>query len=168
MGVLLILLHNSPFFTIPANVGDTRYSHFFVASGPAVDHWPPHIGMSFLLRFPAVCFSWREAILHLGKLGPCSAGAPSTDWYFGPQLTLTSTVSEEHGLLAMIDTGFSHSTCPKSFFHLGMRTYALHGGTVEVTCEYDDVFMALVGMDTLLRFSAFGWRRDPLRVVFVP
>ena len=33
-----------------------------------------NVGMNALLRYPQVCFSWSDATLHLGQLGPCSDG----------------------------------------------------------------------------------------------
>lgn len=156
-------------FAVPgARIGDEWYRPFVVVSGAGLDYLPPVVGMSFLLRFAAVCFSWHEAVLHLGELGPCSKGVPSTDWFFSHGLGITTTVADVPGAQTMIDTGAHHSMCPKSFFHLAVRRYTVHRGTVEVTCEYDDVHIALLGMDTLRRFSAFGWTRDPLQVVFVP
>ena len=152
------------------------------------DHHPipqnGNLGMTFLLRFPAVCFAWDEQRLHLGTLGPCADGVEQPDEpHLLGSLAVGFSVEAQDGtrFTANVDTGAWHTNCSAAFgkanggepaFSLGPHP-ALAGA-----CLYDEAVLykqaeygfaqISVRMNYLLRFRAFGWQRNPLRVYFVP
>lgn len=88
-------------------------------------------------------------------------------------------------LPVLVDTGATSTICSQRFVDLndGNRTFSLSKGSgLTATCHtvdqdgslfYDDsgyggFRLALIGMDTLQEFRAFGWELAPLRLYFVP
>ena len=85
----------------------------------------------------------------------------------------------------LVDTGATSTICSQRFVDLndGSRTFSLSKRSgLTATCHrveadnssFHDDFgyrgfpLALIGMDTLMRFRAFGWELAPLRLYFVP
>ena len=128
------------------------------------------LGMGLLLRHRSVCFSWRESLLYLGEMGPCADGVQP----FSAQLTgefglLLEVRSDGESKWATVDTGAERTPCPLEFKQAPMQSYRFGPhADMTMTCEWDGVMEALIGIDTLYRFTAFGWELDPLRVYFVP
>ncbi len=141
------------------------------------------LGMTFLLRYPALCFAWDEQRLHLGTLGPCADGVEPDEPHLRGSLAVGFSVEAQDGtrFTASVDTGGWHTNCSAAFgkanggetaFSLGPHP-ALAGD-----CLYDEAVLyrpaeygfaqIFVRMNYLLRFRAFGWQRNPLRVYFVP
>lgn len=153
------------------------------------------VGMTVLLRHDAVCFDWAREELVLGSLGRCAGGHVLDDGValndgLGLQVDL---LPQPPGLspvdrLAMIgdlDTGTHQTLCSKKVLDLlgGPRfSFGEHPDLIG-TCVYDEnrdvpgdddpasievPKPVLIGMDTLRRFDAFGWRLRPLRLYFLP
>lgn len=141
------------------------------------------LGMNILLRYPAVCFDWRESRLHLGTAGPCGDGLSVDNAYLTGTFILYLPVSlqDESVLPVLLDTGATKTKCSKAFVSAngGKHTFAFgpHPGQVaECYASFDSFFpnvgsrfhQALLGMDTFRQYAAFGWELNPLRVYFVP
>ena len=141
------------------------------------------IGMNALIRFEAVCFSWRDEVLHLGELGPCGEGErPHRAWLSG---AVTPVVAIERAeappIRLFVDTGAPTTHCAEGVARaddvdVGELRFGDHPD-MALSCGhelppesggwlvYADV---LAGMDLLARFDAFGWRLNPFEMYFVP
>lgn len=140
------------------------------------------LGMNMMLRYPAVCFSWADARLHLGDLGPCAAGARHEGALSNMfELSVGAVAADGSAYVAVLDTGSSTTSCTSRFlqasgdgrFSFGGRD-GLPGNCTE-TYEVEHVLRApgenrdiTVGMDNLSKLSAFGWRLDPVEVFMLP
>lgn len=157
-------------------------------NGSEASAWAANvIGMNLLLQYGKVCFDWVGKRLHLGDLGPCAAGmTPRRSWLTGSQGIAVEAALPPHGAVqAIIDTGSVRTYCSRAFlrhnggnerFAFGDRA-ALQGTcTLHPDVRFDSFenggpvrgHQILLGMDTLKRFSAFGWELDPLKVYFAP
>ena len=149
------------------------------------------VGMSLLLQHPAVCFSWRESLLYLGDLGPCSQGvspyrarfvgghvvavelvAERTEHLVSPgQATVASDALEPRAegetYFALLDTGIEAMKCLTDFPRVSTFRFGPHDD-MTVKCDWNWSNYSLMGMSVLSKFAAFGWELDPLRVYFVP
>lgn len=142
-----------------------------------------NLGMTLLLRYPAVCFAWDEQRLHLGALGPCAEGIEPNDAHLQGSL-LTGFAVEAHDgtrFAAYVDTGGWHTNCSAVFSKAnGGRSSFSFGdhASLGAECLFDEAVLyksaeygfpqISIRLNDLLRFSAFGWRLNPLRVYFVP
>lgn len=151
------------------------------------------IGMSLLLQYGAVCFSWNERLLYLGQLGPCSDGLKVSGALMGqgPIYIAVQTRNDKNTWNAFIDTGAVKSRCAPELIpdtnevHLTNQTLTFHiKGRNNLTgmCHIDDAARrpmdanfshspspqhVLIGLETLQTFRAFGWRHSPLTVYFL-
>ena len=145
------------------------------------------LGMNLLLQYEKVCFDWIENRLHLGDIAHCAQGvSPYRSWLTGSQGIAMDAAVASHGFVqAKIDTGAARTRCSKSFIEQNNaeRTFAF-GRNPELTgtCTYNPEILfgewndgegpsgnqVLLGMDTLKKFAAFGWRLNPLEVYFTP
>jgi len=151
------------------------------------DHHPipqnGNLGMTFLLRYPAVCFAWDEQRLHLGTLGPCVDGVEPDEPHLRGSLGVGFSVEAQDGtrFTASVDTGAWHTNCSAVFRTANGGEHAFVLGphpALAGECLYDEAVLykqaeygfaqVTVRMNYLLRFRAFGWQRNPLRVYFVP
>ena len=136
------------------------------------------IGMDMLLRYPAVCFDWRRETLHLGELGPCAGG----DQAFGATLDrgllvgLSLLTHSGERIRGMLDTGAISTYCPERVVDREASGWEFAMGEqpwMRFECGHEDADVTrdgsrvLVGMRSLGRFAAFGWKLDPLQVYFV-
>ena len=152
------------------------------------------VGMTVLLRHDAVCFDWAREELVLGSLGRCAGGHVVDEGVWLPhnlrmRIDLAPPhVELPHERLAMqgvVDTGDHQTRCSEMFLKLNGGPKFFIGGHPDLvgTCVHDkgrDVLESenpthfveplpvLIGMDTLRRFDAFGWRLRPLRLYFLP
>ena len=144
------------------------------------------IGMNALSRFEAVCFSWRDEVLHLGELGPCGEGTrPHRAWLSG---NLTPVVAIDRAEAAkvrvLIDTGARATLCAEGVARAdaGELRFGDHPDMV-LSCAHElppefggppesggwlRYASVLAGMDLLTRFDAFGWRLNPFEMYFLP
>ncbi len=140
------------------------------------------IGMNALIRFEAMCFSWRDEVLHLGELGPCGEGVqPHRAWLSG---TATPMVAIERAgappIRVFIDTGAPSTHCAEGVARADDVVGELRFGDhpdMALSCGHEpppesgswlrhaDV---LAGMELLARFDAFGRRLNPFEMYFVP
>ena len=152
------------------------------------------VGMTVLLRHNAVCFDWAREELVLGGLGRCAGGHVLEDGvWLAHDLGIRMNLAPRHVELPLerlamrgeVDTGDNQTRCSEVFLKLngGPRfAFGEHPDLVG-TCVHDegrDVPASedpntivepkpmLIGMDTLRRFDAFGWRLRPLRLYFLP
>lgn len=158
-------------------LGNSIYRHVAVVldydtSRPDVDG--DIVGMNILLRHPAVCFSWRESLLYLGDLGPCSKGVhPFRAKFVGGHVVAVELTPEwlaEDGetFFALLDTGADSMACTYNFLPvLSTFSFGPHDDMI-ANCDWSWGGEVLMGMSVLSRFAAFGWELDPLRVYFVP
>ena len=137
------------------------------------------IGMNALLRYPQVCFSWSDATLHLGSLGPCAGGEMPFSAHLSPQGQpfVEVGIGDGEPLRALVDTGVAKTDCQDRFMRRmgdGAFRFGRHPGLVAgcgaaspslLTAGWID---AVIGMDDLSRFDAFGWELNPFRMYFVP
>ena len=141
------------------------------------------LGMAFLLRYPAVCFAWDEQRLHLGPLGPCAGGKEPYDAHLRGSLMLGFAVDAHDGtrFTASVDTGAWHTNCSAVFSKANAGRSSFSFGnhpSLAAECLFDEAVLYRpakngfpqidIRMNDLHRFSAFGWRLNPLRVYFVP
>ena len=139
------------------------------------------VGMNVLLRYPAVCFHWAEAEIHLGDTGPCAAGvSPGNARLTGKfSIMLEISMADGSALDVLLDTGALNTPCSQRFIDSNggewTFSFGFHSKLVALCSRVTDFppalpgqFQALIGMDTLRRFDAFGWELNPLRVYFVP
>lgn len=141
------------------------------------------LGMAFLLRYPALCFAWDEQRLHLGTLGPCADGVEPDEPHLRGSLAVGFSVEAQDGtrFTASVDTGGWHTNCSAAFGKANGGEHAFALGphpALAGECLYDEAVLykqaeygfaqVFVRMNYLLRFRAFGWQRNPLRVYFVP
>ena len=142
----------------------------------------PILGMNVLLRYAAVCFHWPKMELHLGGLGPCGAGVELANARLtgGLQTMLQLPMPDGSTLDALLDTGSVDTSCSTIFaerngggleFRFGEHpsftaecqppTPLTPGATP--LAPLPGQAQARIGMDTLLRFEAFGWRLKPFK-----
>ena len=139
------------------------------------------VGMNVLLGYPAVCFHWSEAELHLGDSGPCAAGVSPGNARLTGKFSIMLEIPMEDGskLDVLLDTGALGSPCSQRLIDSNggkwTYTFGLHPTLMTECTRVTDFppvvrgqFQALIGMATLRRFNAFGWELNPLRVYFVP
>ena len=141
------------------------------------------LGMAFLLGHRAVCFAWDEQRLHLGTLGPCSGGAEPDEPHLLGSLLVGFAVQARDGtpFSAAVETGAWHTNCSAKFVRANFGELDISFGshrTLATECLDDDAVLyrpaeygfpqVYMRMNDLLRFSAFGWELNPLRVYFVP
>ena len=141
------------------------------------------LGMDFLLRHRAVCFAWEEQRLYLGALGPCALGVQPRDALLLGGLVVGFVVAAQNGerFEAFVDTGAWHTNCSAAFAgaQAGNGTFSIGDHpSLAAECVFDEAVLfkqarfgfpqISVRMNYLLRFRAFGWRLNPLRVYFVP
>ena len=139
------------------------------------------LGMHLLLRYSAVCFHWEERVLFLGELGPCSrTDLTSLSAKLHPQgLVPSKRVSKNtrESVLVVFDTGSSANHCKLSLSEsLAESSIELfQPPKLRVSCNRDAAvvregypFDMVIGMETLGRFAAFGWKLNPFRLYFVP
>ena len=142
-----------------------------------------HLGMAFLLRHRAVCFAWEEHRLHLGSLGPCAAGVQPRDALLLGSLAVGFEVTAGNGerFTVSVDTGAWHTNCSAAFAkaQAGNRAFSIGDHpSLAAECVFDEAVLyrqaefgfpqIYVRMNYLLRFRAFGWALNPLRVYFLP
>lgn len=145
------------------------------------------IGMNILLQYRSVCFDWDARRLYLGELGPCRGGeTPYRNWLTGQLgLAVDASVSSTDFVRAKIDTGSPTTYCSEWFMGQNMSRAEFSFGSHRAltgACVFDPEILfnnqergadspgrhILLGMDTLGKFAAFGWRLNPLKVYFVP
>lgn len=137
------------------------------------------IGMSVLLRYPQVCFSWPDATLHLGSLGPCALGEAPFAAALSPkgQPFVDVDMGDGQPLRALIDTGAPKTDCQNEFMQrmgTGAFRFGPHPdlvarcGEASPSLHLADWVDAVIGMDTLWNFQAVGWELNPFRMYFVP
>ena len=141
------------------------------------------LGMAFLLRYRAVCFAWDEQRLHLGGLGPCAGGlAPDRAHLLGSLLLgLATQARDGTRFSAAVDTGNWFTHCSAKFVGANADELEISFAAQRALvgkCHPNDAVLfqpaeygfpqIYVGMNDLLRFRAFGWELNPLRVYFVP
>ena len=143
-------------------------------------------GMNILLRYGAVCFSWPHTpsgsgTLHLGTLGPCRRGAAAGRSFLAPltgQPHVESMRDDGPPLAVLVDTGAIDTDCKPEFMARNGDRPIRFGAhpALSARCRLDSPYPILphhpwplaIGMDTLLKFEAFGWELDPFRMYFVP
>ena len=121
--------------------------------------------------------------LYLGSLGPCGAGVEPREALVRGSLLLGLVVAASNGerFTAIVDTGAWHTNCSAAFAEAQAENGAFSIGdhpSLASECVFDDAVLfkqAEYGfpqidlrMNYLLRFRAFGWALNPLRVYFVP
>ena len=154
-------------------------------------HKPPTVdvvfGMNILLRYGAVCFSWPDTLagsgtLHLGTLGPCRHGETAYRSFLSRlegQPHVESMRDDGPPLAVLVDTGAIDTDCKDEFMARNGDRPIRFGAHRELSarCRLDSPYPILpdphwppvaIGMDTLLKFEAFGWELDPFRMYFVP
>ena len=143
-------------------------------------------GMNILLRYRAACFSWPDVpsdsgTLHLGTLGPCRHGETAARSFLS-QFTGQPNVESmrDHGppLGILVDTGAIDTDCKEEFMARNGGLPVRFGAhpALSARCRLDSPYPILprhpwpiaIGMDTLLKFEAFGWELAPFRMYFVP
>ena len=171
-------------------VGSTLHHPFGMQVSDAYvlfDRYPiPNNGflaMAFLLRYPAVCFAWDEQRLYLGMLGPCADGAEPYDAHLRGSLLIGFAAEAHDGtrFTANVDTGGWHTNCSAAFgkANAGQTSFSFGDHpALGAECLFDEAVLfksaefgfsqVNIRMNDLLRFSAFGWQLNPLRVYFVP
>lgn len=177
-----------------SNISYIDMSAVKVPTGVFRDHLQDIIGMSLLLQYDDVCFSWNERQLYLGDAGPCKhgfkveAGLQGNGQLFFP-IRINKTSQK---WFAMIDTGSDISYCAPDLLHDAeeidtnggeLRFHIDQISNVEGLCELDESARqtpkafayldpspvhAVIGLNTLHQFSAFGWSKAPLEVYLVP
>ncbi len=133
------------------------------------------MGMNALLRYSKVCFSWSDATLHLGQLGPCTGGEQP----FAASLTAKGVpvVETAQGdgppLRVLVHTGTAKTHCGDRLGSTGFFRFGNHPG-LEARCSQEASVARLngrwdaeIGMDSLMKFNAFGWELNPFRMYFV-
>ena len=153
-------------------------------------HKPPTVdvvfGMNILLRYGAVCFSWPDTpsgsgTLHLGTLGPCRHGETAYRSFLSRldgQPHVESMRDDGPPLAVLVDTGAIDTDCKEEFMARNGDRPIRFGTHRELSarCRLDSPYPILpdphwppvaIGMDTLLKFEAFGWELDPFRMYFV-
>lgn len=141
------------------------------------------LGMAFLLRHRAVCFAWEEQRLYLGSLGPCAVGVQPREALLRGSLAVGFVVEARNGerFTVSVDTGASHTNCSAAFAEAqsGNGTFSIGDHpSLAAECVFNEAVLykkaqygfpqIFVRMNYLLRFRAFGWALNPLRVYFVP
>ena len=141
------------------------------------------LGMAFLLGYPAVCFAWDEQRLYLGMLGPCADGAEPYDAHLRGSLLIGFAAEAHDGtrFTARVDTGAWYTNCSAAFSKANAGQTSFSFGdhpALGAECLFDEAVLfksaefgfsqVNIRMNDLLRFSAFGWQLNPLRVYFVP
>ncbi len=141
------------------------------------------LGSLFLLSYPAVCFAWDEQRLHLGALGPCAGGVEPYDAHLFGSMKLQFDVRALDGtwFAAGFDTGAWHTHCSAALgkANAGQTSFSFGDHpALGAECLFDEAVLfkpaefgfsqVNIRMNDLLRFSAFGWQLNPLRVYFVP
>ena len=145
------------------------------------------VGMSVLLRYSQVCFSWATKRIHLGSLGPCANAAVSIRGAAlrdGVLPTIPVQPASGMPIQVLVDTGAPQSLCQDGFIErMGGRHFRFGPGPgFEASCSANSEYNlqpnkpgarsweipALIGMDTLIKFDAFGWELNPFRMYFVP
>ena len=145
------------------------------------------VGMNALLRYSQVCFSWATKRMHLGSLGPCANAAVSIRGAAlrdGVLPTIPVQPASGMPIQVLVDTGAPQSLCQDGFIErMGGRHFRFGPGPgFEASCSANSEYNlqpnkpgarsweipALIGMDTLIEFDAFGWELNPFRMYFVP
>ena len=145
------------------------------------------VGMNLLLQYESVCFDWERRTLHLGELGPCESGLmPDRAWLDGALRPTVEAANTFDGVArAVIDTGAVGTVCSHGFVRPDADSEPFSFGRdarLQGECAYDSNILfdnwnwgdqvegnhMMLGMATLGKFAAFGWRLNPLRVYFVP
>ena len=139
------------------------------------------LGMNVFLRYPAVCFHWTDARLHLGETGPCTGGALVEGARLLGNFVMVVGIPLPDGSYAdaLLDTGRFQTVCSETFVRLNNEADAFRLGmhpALVAECAAKEPgpavlpgnFQILIGLDTFRRFDAFGWELNPLRVYFVP
>ncbi len=157
-----------------------------VAAYLAWDAVNPLLGMNILLRYGAVCFVWpeepeRTATVHLGEIGPCRQGELATRAYLLPRTgqPYLEVATDDGGMLSvLVDTGAISTFCKDEFLKergtVALR-FGEHPTLLAQPCldnpypmQPGSHFPVGIGMDTFLKFKAFGWELDPFRMYFLP
>ena len=137
-----------------------------------------------LLRYKAVCFSWASSTLYLGSLRSCRGGeTPFKATLHSPTSVrirpyVWATDGDGESLPILVDTGARRDNCKASLTQR-QSGHPLRFGqhpNLETRCNKDNPpvpltgfdFSAMIGMETLMKFSAFGWELNPFRMYFVP
>ena len=139
------------------------------------------LGMSVLLRYLRVCFSWADATLHLGGLGPCAKGeapfAAALSSRGQPFVNVGLGDGDEEPLRVLVDTGAPETDCQDRFMRrMGDDVFSFGDHPQLVArCGDDSPSLqtapwidAVIGMDDLAQFDAIGWELNPFRMYFVP
>ena len=154
------------------------------------------LGMTVLLRYKSVCFAWKEKRLYLGDLGPCAHGikpnhAIVSPWFLPfvevrtqhQDLSKTSDLPYAHWKRAtsqswiVVDTGATRNYCSNAFASKTGGRFKFGDNDLTAACTnvggtvFEDstiVLAGVIGMETLLKFDAFGWELNPFRLYFVP
>lgn len=145
------------------------------------------VGTTALLRYSRICFSWSTQRLYLGSLGPCANGAisiPGAALRGGVLPTIPVPSASGTPIQVLVDTGAPLSLCQDEFVErMGGRRFRFGPGAgFEAICSADSEYAlqpnspgdrsweipALIGMDTLIKFDAFGWELNPFRMYFLP
>ena len=152
---------------------------FHLDGEPVAEDQANTIGMNFMLKYGAVCFDWLGGLVHLGAIGPC-AGVASSGARFQGSLTFEVHVEGKLGqqAFALVDTGSGVTYCSQWFVEGGHEFSFGSRSILKGRCTFDeDIYFGdadtghrqvVIGMDTLLRFAAFGWELNPFRIYFVP
>lgn len=142
-----------------------------------------YMGMHVLLRYDAVCFSWSENRLYLGELGPCQVGERAFAASLIPSSLHPVLSLEAPQIRLLVDTGDTTTRCHHQVDvqRIGSRIrFGRHpsmvGHCADVVANElaprddaaDPWVHASLGMDTLSRFEAVGWKLNPFALFFVP
>ena len=144
------------------------------------------LGMNVLLRHSAVCFDWSRAELHLGAIGPCGNGLELDRVRLTGGFVLLVEIPMQDGstLDALLDTGAVGTYCSRTFVDRngGDRNFSFgQHPDFEAVCREPKPLrpgatplapipgqsQAIISMETLLEFDAFGWELNPLKVYLV-
>ena len=187
---ILEYVYSTPARVASLRVGATEFQPFGLDVTDDEALWNPHpvseighLGMDFLLRHRTVCFAWEEQRLYLGSVGPCAAGVQPRDALLLGSLAVGFEVEVRSGerFTVSVDTGAWHTNCSAAFAEAqaGNRAFSIGDHpSLAAECVFDEAVLyrqaefgfpqIYVRMNYLLRFRAFGWALNPLRVYFVP
>ena len=137
------------------------------------------MGVHFLLRYDAVCFSWSEAQLYLGELGPCQVGEQAFAASLIPSSLHPVLLLETPPIWVLVDVGDTTTRChqagaDRTRRHIRFgRHPSMVGRCLDVVGDVlaprdtaDPWVHASLGMDTLSEFAAVGWRLNPFTMFF--
>ena len=143
------------------------------------------LGMPIFLRHGQACFSWPEQMLRLGHLGPCSQGETpfkgAAELRAGTLPFIQIPGAEGELLRILVGTGYPRTLCTDRFVrqmggkrfrfgeHPALEAECVEDYSPQPVAEGSEIYLhAVLGMDALIKFQAFGWELNPFRMYFVP